>query len=159
MGQQNHVSILYFNARSLIPKFDKLCLICASVCPTFVCVVESWLSSEIDDSEINIQGYNIVRLDRTRHGGGLVIYVHNMFSYSVLFKGSPDFELLTLSCKPSTNNPDFYFALFYRPPSSNFLLLDTLFSTLCTFNPAVFTNFCIMGDFNVNFLSPTTPSY
>ena len=81
MGQQDHVSVLYFNVRSLIPKFDNLCLICASVCPTFVCVVESWLSSEIDDSEISIQGYNVVRLDRTRHGGGLVIYVHNVFIF------------------------------------------------------------------------------
>ena len=119
--------------------------------------MESWLSSEIDDSEISIQGYNVVRLDRTRHGGGLVIYVHNMFSHSVLFKGSPDFELLTLSCKLPTNNPEFYLALFFRPPmaSSNFLLLDTLFSTLCSFSPAVFTNFCIIGDFNV---SPTSPS-
>ena len=77
-----------------------------------------------------MQGYNIARLDRSRHGGGLVIYVHNMFSFSVMFKGSPDFEFLMLSCKSSTNNPDFYLALFfYRPPSSNFLLLDTLFST------------------------------
>ena len=51
-------------------------LICASLCPNFVCVVESWLGSEIDDSEVSIQDYNIARLDRSRHGGGLVIYVH-----------------------------------------------------------------------------------
>ena len=77
-----------------------------------------------------------------------------------MFKGSPDFEFLMLSCKSSTNNPDFYLDLFYRTPSSIFfLLLDTLFSTFCTFNPSVFTNFCIIGDFNVNFLLPTTPSY
>ena len=114
MGQHDHISVLYFNVRSLIPKFDNLCLICASLCPSFVCVVESWLSSEIDDSEISIQGYNVVRLDSTRHGG--VIYVHDMFSYSVLFKGSPDFELLTLSCKSPINNPDFYLALFIDHP-------------------------------------------
>lgn len=56
--------------------------ICASLCPSFVSVVESWLGSEIDDSEVSIQGYNIVRLDRSRHGGGIVMYVHNSFSVS-----------------------------------------------------------------------------
>ena len=39
-----------------------------------------------------------------------------MFSHSVLFKGSPDFELLTLSCKLPTNNPEFYLALFIDHP-------------------------------------------
>ena len=81
------------------------------------------------------------------------------FSFSVLFKGSPDFEFLMLSCKSFTNNPDFYLSLFYRPPSSNPLLLDTLFSTFCTFNPSVFNNFCKVGDFNVNYLLPTTPLF
>ena len=65
MGQ-DHVSVLYFNVRSLFPNLT----ICASLCPNFVCVVESWLGSEIDDSEISIQGYNIGRLDHSRHGGG-----------------------------------------------------------------------------------------
>ena len=67
-GHQDHVSVVYFNVRSLCPKIDNLRLICASLCPGFVCVVETWLSDEIDDSEICIQGYTSVRLDRTRHG-------------------------------------------------------------------------------------------
>ena len=122
MGYQDHVSVVYFNVRSLLPKIDNLRLICASLCPSFVCVVETWLSSEIDDSEICIQGYTSIRLDSSRHGGGLVIYVHNLFSFSVLFKESPDFEFLVLSCKSSINSPDFIL-LFYRPPSSNASLL------------------------------------
>lgn len=71
-GHRDQVSVVYFNVRSLCPKIDNLRLICASLCPGFVCVVETWLSDEIDDSEICIQGYTSVRLDRTRHGGGLI---------------------------------------------------------------------------------------
>lgn len=52
---------------------------------SFICVVESWLSSEIDNSEISIQGYSVVRLDLTRHGGGLVIYVHNIITIFFFF--------------------------------------------------------------------------
>ena len=158
MGYQDHVSVVYFNVCSLLPKIDNLRLICASLYPSFVCVAETWLSSETDDSEICIQGYTSIRLDHSRHGSGLVIYVHNLFSFSVLFKESPDFEFLVISCKSSINSPDFHLAFLYRPPSSNASLLDILFSTFCTFNPSVFTNFCIIGDFNANYLLPSTSS-
>ena len=153
----HNLSVLYFNVRSLIPKIDHLRVICASQNPGFVCIVETWLNSEVDDSEICIQGYSIVRLDRSRHGGGLIIYVNNMFTYSVLFKGNPEFEFVVLCCKSLTNNPDLHLALFYRPPNSNISLLETLFSILCTFSPNVFINLVIVGDFNINYLS--TPNY
>ena len=51
-------------------------------------------------------------------------------------------------------SPNFHLALFYRPPGSNSSSLDTLFSTLCNFNPNIFVNACIVGDFNIDFLSP-----
>ena len=114
LGLQNHVSIVYYNACSLFPKIDNLRLICASLCPNCVCVVETWLSDEIHDSEISIQGYSHVRLDRSRHGGGLIIFVNKLFSFSVVFKGSPDLEFLLLSCKTFINNPVFHLALFLQ---------------------------------------------
>ena len=46
MGYQDHVSVVCFNVHSLLPKIDNLRPICASVCPTFVCVVETWLNSD-----------------------------------------------------------------------------------------------------------------
>ena len=59
------------------------------MCPGFICVVETWLSNEIDDSEICIQGYTSVRLDRSRHGGGLIIYVHNLFFFFCIIQREP----------------------------------------------------------------------
>ena len=93
--------MLYFNVRSLIPKIDNLRILCSLFSPHVICVVESWLDSDIVDSEISIQGYSIIRLDRSRHGGGILIYVSSLFSYSILFKGSIDFECITLLlCSP-----------------------------------------------------------
>ena len=65
------VSVFYFNARSLLPKIDEVRAICANMHYDLVVVVESWLSAEILDSEIHVPGYNPVRKDRNRHGGGL----------------------------------------------------------------------------------------
>ena len=62
--------------------------------PDIICIVESWLDNFVLDSEIYIQGYSLCRLDRSRHGGGVLFYLKSMFTYSVLFKGSTEFECL-----------------------------------------------------------------
>ena len=41
--------------------------------------------------------------------------------------------------------------LFYRPPSSSVSIFDDLCTTLHIVNPAQFSNFLLIGDFNVNF--------
>ena len=104
--QEKHVlSVLYFNVRSLLPKIDNLRLICAVFKPEIICVVESWLDDSIEDAEVFIQGYQIVRLDRTRH-------VNNLFTCSVLFRGSSDFEFIMLCLTANVLNPSFYWHFF-----------------------------------------------
>ena len=70
------LSILYFNARSVLPKLaiNELKLTCTTESPDVVCIVEMWLGNSIHDSELVIEGYNILRLDRNRHGGGIMLY-------------------------------------------------------------------------------------
>ena len=118
-------------------------MICSVYKSCVVCLVETWLDSSIDDVEISVQGYNVIRLDCSRHGGGMLIYVSTCFSHSILFKGSPEFEFIVISlfnCKYTPQDPDFYLALFYRPPNTSISLLDTLFSTLCNLNPIIFVS-------------------
>ena len=38
--------------------------------------------SSIFDSEIDINGYAIIRKDRNRNGGGIALYIKNNISYS-----------------------------------------------------------------------------
>ena len=53
------LSILFYNARSLLPKFDELCALCENQCPGVVCIVETWLGEEITDSEISLPDYQL----------------------------------------------------------------------------------------------------
>ena len=55
-------NVFYFNARSLLPKFYDLLLFCASYSPDIICVVETWLSLEISDSEVSIPTIVVVLL-------------------------------------------------------------------------------------------------
>ena len=59
----------------------------------------------------------LCRLDCSRHAGGILIFVNSSFTFSLLFKGTPEFECLILSvnnCSVSHNSSDsaFTIALF-----------------------------------------------
>ena len=72
---------MYFNYRSLLPKIDKLAVLCSTNMPDVVCLVETWLCMDILETEISIPNYSIVRLYRNRHGGGVAMYI-SMAMYS-----------------------------------------------------------------------------
>jgi len=74
--QPNYLNILYYNARSLLPKMDELRVLVDMQQPHIVSIVETWLSSEVSDNEIFLQGYQVLRLDRNRHGGGILMFIH-----------------------------------------------------------------------------------
>ena len=90
------VNILYFNARSLLPKIDNLRGLCSLYFPDIICVVETWLHKDILDPEISIQGFSIVRLDRASHGGGVIIYFKSLFICSPLSIGTAEIECTVL---------------------------------------------------------------
>ena len=64
------LSILYYNARSLLPKLDELRATVEAERP-IICVTETWLSNEIE--------LNITNIFRGRHGGGVLAYVNSSF--------------------------------------------------------------------------------
>ena len=76
--------ILYFNALSLIPKLDELCALVEIHNPDVISIVESWLCADIPDNEISIPGYHIFRKDRNRHGGGVLLYIKDIFVFREL---------------------------------------------------------------------------
>ena len=112
----------------MLPKIDHLRSICSLYGPDVVCIVESWLDDTILDAEIFIQGYSLCRLDRTRHGGGVLIFVKSSFTVSVIFKGSPEFECLALSVH--CNGPGF---LIILSPNSGHSPIDSLLTLYVMF--------------------------
>ena len=123
--------------------------------PDIICIVETWLDETVSNSELCLQNFDIIRRDRNRQGGGILIY---LYSHSLVFTGSDDLELIVLA----VNNSNFKAALglFYRPPSSSSSIFDiyTLLTVLCLHvNVALLSNFMLIGDFNVNLLNISHP--
>ena len=152
----NNLRILYYNARSLLPKFDELLISADSHQPDVICITESWLCSDIQDSEILIVGYQLLRHDRNRSGGGVLMYVAQHLVVKQL-PSHPCLELLTVTLH--YNNHRKCLSLFYRPPSSSAVeILSSLHSYLELINIPQFTTYILIGDFNINFYNRIHPS-
>ena len=61
-NNSNYVRILYFNARSLYPKYDELCAFSEVEKPNIICITESWLHMHdgILPSECYIPGIHVL---------------------------------------------------------------------------------------------------
>ena len=57
------------NAQSLVTKIDDLTVLLSIHHVDTACITESWLSSSVPDSEVCINGYTIVRNDRSLNIG------------------------------------------------------------------------------------------
>ena len=72
----HNLKICHINVRSIYAsrchnKLDEL-----AVVAYILCVTESWMSSNVDNSCIPLSGYSEpFRLDRNSHGGGVMAYV------------------------------------------------------------------------------------
>ena len=139
------LNILYFNARSVLPKISELQLLTKLHRPSIICIVETWLSQDIPSDDLDIEGYQVVRLDRNRHGGGILFYVSNAITYKMLPQ-CVGLELLSIAI--TGNNCKACVTLFYRPPSSSIAIFDTLFSYLESIDISQFSNFIMLGDFS-----------
>ena len=167
------MSIMYFNARSIMPKFDELCAIVQSSQPDIICIVESWLSSDIENKEIDIPGYVLHRLDRNRQGGGIVLYTSTDLDVNAITGLPSNLEFFVVSIR--FLNRKICLGIFYRPPSSPSSIFDTFLQSLealdipqfytfdCShplypkLSTSQFYTFVCVGDFNIDCSHPLYP--
>ena len=85
---------------------------------------ETRLDSSISDGLVNISGYDIIRKDRSRRGGGVCVYLRSSINYKTRNDLVPDgLEAVCLEiCKPNSRN--FFVASVYRPPDASSAFFD-----------------------------------
>ena len=65
--------------------------------PDIICITETWLDNCITNDELKISGFNLLRLDRNRHRGGIVLYIKDIFSHNIIYLGNCTFECIVVS--------------------------------------------------------------
>ena len=76
------LSLIAWNARSVLNKIEEVDRLAIQAKPDFICITESWLNNTIDSAQVEIDGYNLHRSDRTvasgkLSGGGLLMYYNS----------------------------------------------------------------------------------
>ena len=98
-----------------------------------------------------------MRVDRNRHGGGLLLYISDKITYNIVTLGPCNLELLAVcldnkSCKCCL-------CLFYRPPCTAPSIFATLFDVFVTFKFSLYSHLIFIGDFNVDFCNQYHPLF
>ena len=140
---------LHINVNSLLPKIEEMRLIAKLSKATVIGISESKLDNTVPDSEVSIEGYNLLRYDRNRHGGGVACYVRNDICYSTKCIFSSLIENITIDILLPQSKP-ITIGILYRPPSQHdFLekLSESLKSIKLEDNELY-----ILGDLNYNLL-------
>ena len=79
------VSLVHLNIRS---KLNEISLLVSNHNLNVLTLSETWLDESICDAEVSFPGYNLLRQDRNRHGGGVAIFI----SASIRFTHRSDLQ-------------------------------------------------------------------
>ena len=84
-----------------------------------ICINETRLNNSIDNNVVKIPGYDILRRDRNRHGGGVAIYIRDSFLYVNRNDLMPaSLEAICVEIKKPRMKP-FLVSSWYRAPDLN----------------------------------------
>ena len=154
------LKIACLNIASLPKHIDELRILLSRQWFHVFAVNETKLHEAIDDSEMRIEGYDIVRRDRPvngRNGGGVCFYIRSDINFLVRSDlSSTELEILSIEIRKPRTKP-FIISTWYRPPNSSTLLythLETFVSRLDTEN----VEHILLGDFNCNLLVENDPN-
>jgi hypothetical protein len=120
---------------------------------------ETRLDPTISDGLVSIEGYDMLRADRDRNGGGVCMYIRCHVSYENrpgLVPSDLQTKLYILSpCKPTKNLlQSFIVSSIYGPPCSPsevFTKIERLIKSIDDDNKELY----ILGDLNCNMLEPS----
>ena len=139
--------IANLNVNSLLKHIDEIRHILSISQIDFLAINESKIDDFVSDNEIQISGYNFVRKDRNRFGGGVVVYIREQYSYlerNDLIAGCLEMICVEIS---EPYGKSFIVSACYRPPHSNpdqFDLFERFLSKCDNENK----EFLIIGDIN-----------
>jgi len=79
LDNKTKLKCFYTNARSIVNKRNELELYIMEERPDIIAITETWAVESIEDSELKIEGYTMIRRDRIlgekTRGGGVLLYI------------------------------------------------------------------------------------
>ena len=83
MAKSKGLKIASLNVNSLLKHIDEIRVLLEEYTFDILAINESKIDNSIPDNEIHVIGYDLIRNDRNRYGGGVVLYVRDNIPSSV----------------------------------------------------------------------------
>lgn len=116
--------LAHLNICSLRNKVDEITRLCQIENIHVLALSETHLDNSFDNSVLAVDGYNLYRRDRDKHGGGIALYVkENIAVFPRNDIMCADIEILWLQIQMAHSKP-FLVGCCYRPLSSHACYLD-----------------------------------
>ena len=146
------LKIAHLNCVSLLKYFDEIKQFILRTNIDTLTLSETHLSSDIDDGELNVPGYCLVRRDRNRHGGGLATYVKNDIQFVNRHDLIPfgNLEMTIVEIKQTKSKPVLVIN-WYRPPNSKVEVFDS-FEAVINKIDSLNVDYIVLGDMNCDAL-------
>ena len=146
------------NITSLVKHIDELRIWISNQSLDLLVINETRLNSAIRDSYISLEGYDLIRKDWNRIGGGVCLCIRDMVNFKTRF--NLILEGLEAICVQVHNPKSKPFATVgcYRPPNSDNLFLENFESVIAKLD-AQDREIFILGDLNCNYLTTNPNSY
>ena len=157
------LTIFHLNIRSLLYKLDQVKLMLMQANIDIMCITETWLNNNISNHELTIQGYKLVRKDRTtKRGGGIIAYIRNDIDYDEIDESKagetqgPQIETLWIKINFKHTRP-ILLCIMYNPPNCSLTnALSELGLQTKQYRPVTDHEIYMLGDINVNMLQKNT---
>ena len=133
------------NVRSLYPKLEEVTTFLTTNHFDIFGINESWLDSSFSDKNVEIDGYDIYRKDRNRHGGGVCIYVKSHLECKIIHDDNVEIESLWLTL--TINSKEFIIGTVYRPPNANIVYNEQILDEIERLKN-LYEHMILLGDLN-----------
>jgi len=144
--------INHLNIRSLLPKLDEIKHTVFSQNIDILCLNETFLDNTITDHEMGINGYTSLRKDRTRHGGGVAMYIKDTINFKCRDDIPSNFSLECLWIEISGKDSEsILLCSIYRPPSADHTYYSNIIDMLMKASSEN-KHLVVIGDMNFNYV-------
>ena len=146
------LKLVPLNIASLLKHLNELRIFVEEEKPHIIGINETRLDNMINDSEIEIDGYEVMRWDRDRNVGGVALYVHKSLDVTIRQDLMDcNVESVSVQIKVGHYRP-FLVTSLYRPPGKPVSHFQDIEKTLSAIE-ADGKEAIIMGDTNFDYLN------
>lgn len=141
--------LILLNSQSFIVHKEEIEELIVNKKPLMVCLTETRVSDDINDTELLIDNYNYIRVNsENRHTGGILVYFKNDLQFKVINNKIYSSNTWNLTFSIQLLNEIIISVVYHSPSMSDALFMDILQEIISDYVES--KQFIILRDFNID---------